>query len=137
MLNQWRLDLKQEQNVDLLHVWIAGQGAAVQTFFSSDPEFACRRCLQTEHAQPLRHWPLRPDAPNDLQAGCGEAAYTPYGPSAPMMASGLAAKHVHDWKLGKQRPLLRTALLDYEQTYTVKPVNPTRVDTCPACAGRA
>lgn len=133
MLNAWRLD---GADYELLHVWIEGNGAAAQTYFSSDPEFGCYRCLQPDHAAAPRYPVLRTDADRTLATGCGEAPFSPYGPAAPMAASALAAHHTSDWASGRPRALLRTIRLDYEDTQDRKPTNPTPSPTCPACAPR-
>jgi len=131
MLNAWRLD---GAPFAMLHVWVEGNGAAVQSYFSSDPEFGCYRCLQPDHAAAPRFPVLRLDADRTMTAGCGEAPFSPYGPAAPMAASALAAQHAADWSSGHPRWLLRTIRLDYAQTQDRKPSNPTRSSACPACA---
>lgn len=131
MLNAWRLD---GGTFDLLHVWVEGNGAAVQTYLSSDDEFGCYRCLQPDHAAAPRFPVLRPDADLTLATGCGDAPFSPYGPAAPLAASALASKHAADWASGHPRHLLRTIRLDYGETQERKPANPTRSPACPACA---
>lgn len=131
MLNAWRLE---GAPFALLHVWVEGNGAAVQSYFSSDPEFGCYRCLQPDHAAAPRFPVLRPDADLTMATGCGEAPFSPYGPAAPMAASALASQHAADWASGHPRWLLRTIRLDYEETQERKPANPTRSSACPACA---
>lgn len=116
----------------LLHTWIEGRGAAVQSYISSDPDFACYRCLDPD-LHSARVTSLRPEAPRELDAGCGESTFTPYGPAAPMMAAALASVHVSDWAAGRARPLLRTRVLDGEVTKFVKDKNPDRSGQCPAC----
>jgi molybdopterin/thiamine biosynthesis adenylyltransferase len=135
MLNAWMLDARKEgaSFPGLLHVWIEGAGAAVQTFVSSDPAFACLRCLQPVHSERGRFSALKEDAPVELRGGCGETPFTPYGPAAPMMAAALAAQHATDWAQGHARPLLRTGRLDWSVTKDVKPANPTVSERCPAC----
>lgn len=135
LLNAWCLEVRGAAQTppDLFHVWIEGQGAAVQSFLSTDPKFACLRCLQPDHGKLPRYPVLRPEAPRDLLGGCGEATFTPYGPAAPMMAAALAARHIADLVTGRPRPLLRVVRLDYEHTYDVRPTNPPKSPACPAC----
>jgi molybdopterin/thiamine biosynthesis adenylyltransferase len=135
MLNAWRLEAVESDEpwADLLHVWICGHGHAVQSYFSSDPEFSCYRCLWPDHADPPRYWPLREGTTIGPVTGCGETSFTPYGVSAPMMAASLVASHAVDWAQGKPRELLRTHRLDEKQTKMVKPTNPPKSPRCPAC----
>lgn len=135
MLNAWMLEAQASGAAfpALLHVWIEGLGAAVQTFIGNDPAFGCLRCLRPEHGERARFSALKDDAAVELSGGCGEALFTPYGPSAPMMASALAAQHVTDWARGRPRPLLRTGRLDWSNTKDIKPANPTASSRCPAC----
>ncbi|QBQ47324.1 MULTISPECIES: ThiF family adenylyltransferase [Brevundimonas] len=130
MLNAWRLE---GTTFHLLHVWIEGNGAAVQSYFSSDPEFGCYRCLQPDLSKEPRYPVLRPEADRTMSTGCGEASFNPYGPAAPMSAAALGIQHALGWAGGRPRPLLRTIRLDYDQTQERKPTNPTRSDACPAC----
>jgi molybdopterin/thiamine biosynthesis adenylyltransferase len=117
----------------VIYTWIEGAGAAVQTFFGGDPEFGCLRCLRPDFSLPSRFSALRDEANVELRGGCGEAFFMPYGPSAPMMAASLAAQHISDWNQGSARPILRTIRLDLGQTREVKPSNPRRAASCPAC----
>jgi hypothetical protein len=137
LLNVWRLDAAAGgASPALLHVWIEGAGAAARTHFSSDPAFGCYRCLQPDLAQPAR-WPaLRPGVPPQVDTGCGEVPFSPYGPAGPMSAAGLAATHVLDWAAGHPRPLMRTHRLNLSDTVERPPTNPSRSPSCPACAGR-
>ncbi len=135
MLNAWMVETLDdgEPFPDLLHVWIEGPGAAVQTFFSSDPGFACLRCLKPDLGEPSRFSALRHEETMQLSGTCGEDRFTPYGPAAPMMAAANAAQHIYDWATANPRPLLRTGRLDWEKTKDVKPTNPTPSRRCPAC----
>ena len=117
----------------VLYTWIEGAGAAVQTFFGSDPEFGCLRCLQPDFSQVGRFSALQDRGDVELKGGCGETFFMPYGPSAPMMAAALASQHIYDWTEGRSRPVLRTIRLDLAHTREVKPSNPRRTDVCPAC----
>jgi hypothetical protein len=137
MINAWRLAQVATGAAapDTLHAWVAGNGAAVQTYMGSDPAFGCFRCLQPDLLLPPRFPVLRPDADIRLATGCGEAPFSPYGPAAPMSAAALAANHAKDWATGAPRPLLRTLRLSYDETVERKPTNPSKSDRCPACHG--
>jgi molybdopterin/thiamine biosynthesis adenylyltransferase len=135
MLNAWMLEARaaDEAFPDVLYVWIEGAGAAVQTYMGSDRAFACLRCLNPDHRERSRFSTLKDVDEAELRGSCGEAPFTPYGPSAPMMAAALAAQHSTDWASGRSRPLLRTGRLDWAKTREVKNTNPTISDRCPAC----
>jgi len=136
LLNAWFLETRDEgvPGRALLHVWVAGNGAAVQSYISSSPEHGCYRCLQPDLLQPPRFAVMRADADQPMATGCGEAPFSPYGPAAPMAAAALAAQHALDWSSGAVKTLLRTVRLSYDETVERKPTNPTRSDQCPACA---
>lgn len=120
----------------LLHIWIEGRGAAVQSFISSEPAFACYRCLQPDLNLPSRVTPLRPEAPREIDGACGESGFTPYGPAAPTMAAALASAHVTDWAIGRARPLLRTLVIDPAVTRQVKDKDVDVSNECPRCASQ-
>ncbi len=137
LLNAWRLEQSASGGASpaLLHVWVEGNGAAVQSYFSSDPNGGCYRCLQPDLLLPPRFPVLRRDADVSVATGCGEAPFSPYGPAAPMAAAALATSHVLDWVRGTPRPLLRTARLSFQDTLERKPANPSKSNRCPACGG--
>lgn len=138
MLNAWMLE-QRRAGIDgpaLLHTWIEGNGAAAQSFYSTDPDFGCYRCLHPDHLKAPRFPVLRAEVVPITATGCGEAVFSPYGPAAPLAAAALAAHHVADWARGAARPLLRTLRLSYAETQERKPTNPTRSADCPACAPR-
>ena len=137
LLNAWCIEgAAAGQGTALLHTWIEGAGAAARTFVSSDPAFGCYRCLQPDLALPERLSALRPGVMAEIETGCGEAPFSPYGPAAPMTAAGLATTHVLDWATGHARPLMRTHRLNLADTVERPPTNPTRSASCPACATR-
>jgi molybdopterin/thiamine biosynthesis adenylyltransferase len=138
LLNSWMIDrdVAGERVPTLLHTWLEGYGAAAISYMSTDREFGCFRCLQPAHDQAPRYRVLRSEAPQEPIGACGETAFTPYGPAAPMMAAALSAQHASDWASGEQRPLLRVSRLDWHNTNMIKPVNPPRSPYCPACARR-
>lgn len=136
LLNAWRIACSTagEHAPALLHTWVVGNGAAVESYFSSDPAFGCYRCLQPNLLAPPRYPVLRPEADVSPSTGCGEDPFALYGPAAPMAAASLAANHAVDWARGAPRHLLRTIRLSYSDTVDRKPTNPTKSDKCPACA---
>ena len=134
LLNDWILTEPGTRRPKLLHVWIEGHGSAVRSFVSSDPDFGCLRCLHPDPEHEPRYRALKSDAPTDLRQGCGGTTYTPYGPSAPILAAGLACRNASELAKGSGRPLLRQIQIDYEATNFLRPINPPRAPSCPACS---
>lgn len=118
----------------VLYGWIAGHGAAAQSFLDMDDEYACYRCLQPDPTRPARFDPLR-EPPAEPVTACGEQPTTPYGPAASTAAASLVAAHVADWSAGKPHHLLRTVRIDWSTTVKRDPKSPGKVADCPACRG--
>lgn len=139
MLNAWRLEAARVGDpwASLLHACVCGHGAAVQSFFSSDSEFACYRCLHPKHDELPRYWPVKPGLAFGPVDSCGDSTFTPHGISAPMMAASLVSAHAVDWAGGNPRKLLRTHVVDEKQANMVKAVNPPKTPRCPACGERS
>jgi molybdopterin/thiamine biosynthesis adenylyltransferase len=136
-LNHWALEQRRvgEAVPALQFVWIAGAGAAAQSFFVIDNRYACYRCLQPDTSKPARFDPLRELSPAPV-AACGDDPSTLYGPAAPAAAASLAAVHASDWASDHPHALLRTARIDWKATVKRDPKSPERVDDCPACGKR-
>lgn len=118
----------------LFHTWIEGHGAAVRSFFNAAPARGCFRCLHSDlESDKGRYWVLKPEAPVDTVQPCGDDAFTPYGPSAPMAASAVLIKHLADWASAKPIKHLITQQLDFDTTRIVKPAMPSKLENCPAC----
>ncbi|KCZ90215.1 HesA/MoeB/ThiF family protein [Hyphomonas jannaschiana] len=133
-LNRHALKQGDGSQPKLFHAWIEGQGAAVRSFLNAAPGLGCFRCLQTDlESGKSRYWVLKPEAVVETVQPCGDDAFIPYGPSAPMAAAALLSAHVTDWASGKPVKHLLTQQLDFEVTRQVKPATPTRLETCPAC----
>lgn len=133
-LNAWHLGRAglEARKPTLLHCWISGAGIAVQSFISTEPGYACYRCLQPDQGCRPRFDPLR-EPPSEPVATCGEQLMTPYGPAAPSAAAALAAQHAVDWARGYPHHLLRTARLDWERSVRRDPSSPGMAANCPAC----
>ena len=133
-LNRWGLDRRAagEAVPALLFVWIAGQGAAAQSFIVHDDVHACYRCLQPDLTKEGRFNPLR-EAPPAPVAACGEQLSTLYGPAAPAAAASLATTHATEWAAGHPQALLRTVRIDWKATVERPPKSPDRAAGCPAC----
>jgi len=133
-LNAWHLGRagREARKPTLLHCWISGAGIAVQSFISTEPGYACFRCLQPDQGSRPRFDPLR-EPPSEPVATCGEQLMTPYGPAAPTAAAALAAQHAVDWARGYPHHLLRTARLDWERSVRRDPSSPGIAASCSAC----
>jgi molybdopterin/thiamine biosynthesis adenylyltransferase len=137
-LNAWAVSRRREDRPcpAMLYGWVAGHGAAAQSFLDFDDVHACYRCLQPDLTKPARFDPLREDAPEPLVA-CGEQPTTPYGPAAAMGAASLVAAHVADWAAGAPHHLLRTLRINWPATVKRDPKSPSKAVDCPACATSA
>lgn len=131
-LNEWAIERRRKdaETPAIQFVWIEGWGAAVQTFFFEDEQFACYHCLGD------RFTALR-EAPPEPVVACGEQNTTPYGPSAPSAAASLAASQLTGWANGNAQPLIRTLRLDWKGTIKRDPTNPKKAKSCTACGGEA
>lgn len=134
MLSEWRMELRRSGPAApaLIHVWLEGQGAAARSFLNEAPEGACYRCLEPVRGDP-NHKALRPEAARELVGTCGDLPFTPYGPSSPMIAAGLAAQQAADWATENREYPLRTLRVDFTNTYESKPTTPGKSPKCPAC----
>jgi molybdopterin/thiamine biosynthesis adenylyltransferase len=134
-LNHWALERTRGVRYvpTIIHGWVAGHGAAAQSFLSTDADFACYRCLQPDHGERPRFDPLR-DLVEEPVGACGAIASLPYGPQAPVQAAALVAEHAAHWARGKSRPLLRTIRVDWDATVKRDPVSPKASPKCPACS---
>lgn len=139
-LNGWALGRRAagEAHPAILFAWIAGAGAAVQTFMmiaAATENHACYRCLQPDLRELARFDPLR-ESPAEPVQPCGGHAYTPYGPAASGMAASLGAAHASDWAENRPHPLMRTVRIDWAATVRRDPKSPERAKNCPACGGQ-
>lgn len=134
-LNAWALQRRAAEQPcpALLYSWIAGHGAAAQSFLSVDEKHACLRCLQPDLSKPGRFDPLKEPVAEPV-AACGTQPVSRYGPAASMAAASLAASHAEDWGLGRPHHLLRTVRIDWEASVRRDPKSPDRSPACPACA---
>jgi hypothetical protein len=130
-LNDLRLNY--HANVPVLHVWIRGNGEAVQAFWADSQSEACYRCLLVPDSQNHRkqRFRLLKHAVERRTDGC--RAYTPYAVSAPMEAAALATDMVCDWLNGNPSPRFRTRSRENADVFQVKNQNPSKMLGCPAC----
>ena len=119
----------------VLHVWIVGNGDAVQALWAQGREYACYRCallLPTTDGSRKPRFPTLEALPERQLDGC--RAFTPYAVGAPMAAAALALEMVADWlSSGSPRPRFRTRQAAHSRARQVKSQDPTRLEECPAC----
>lgn len=129
------LHMRQAQDVPMVHVWILGNGEAVQALWVGGSKFACYRCLRIlgpdgvlrDRFEVLKTETVR------RQIGCH--AFTPYAVSSPLHAAGLATAMISDWlKRSEPSPRFRTIAADGAEARVVKNKNVLRLEGCPACS---
>ena len=120
---------------DALYVRLFGNGAAAQALFvRGTGGGACFKCLRPAAGQRSPFNPMKPDVePTFAPAGCGEGAFQPFGPAAPVIAAGLASAMTMDWAAGYVEPALRTLRVDAGVTEHLPDCSPGAVEECPAC----
>ncbi|MDP3522515.1 MAG: ThiF family adenylyltransferase [Hydrogenophaga sp.] len=117
----------------ILHVWIRGNGEAVQALWADKGGDACYRCLLVPNAQVHRQERIKllKTAPERRMDGC--RAFTPYAVSAPMHAAALVADMICDWLQGDPSPRFRTRAREKAEVFEVKNQNLPKMKGCPAC----
>lgn len=130
------LRLKRGTKTPMLHVWIRGNGEAVQALWADTQGGACYRCLLVPdtHVHRKERFSLLKSDPLRRTDGC--RAYTPYAVSAPMHAAALATDMICSWLQGDPSPRFRTRSQENADVFKVKNQNPTRMEGCPACGRR-
>ncbi len=133
MLNNRRLGFRPIV-APLLHVWIKGNGEAVQSLWTDETKYGCFRCLRFSDTKRYREdrFRLLKTEPARKQLGCH--AFTPYAVSAPLHAASLAIDAVIDWMKGDPSPRFRTRQIENADINQVKNQDITRLNGCPACA---
>ena len=128
------LRLQRRTRTPILHVWIRGNGEAVQALWTDAQGGACYRCLLVPDARVHRKERFALLKTQSLRRTDGCRAYTPYAVSAPMHAAALATDMVCAWLQGDPSPRFRTRSQENADVFTVKNQNLTRIASCPACA---
>jgi molybdopterin/thiamine biosynthesis adenylyltransferase len=127
------LRLERNLAMPVLHVWIKGNGEAVQALWADKKGGGCYRCLL--EPDPLQHrkarFKLLKSTPTRRSDGC--RAYTPYAVSAPMHAAALATDMICAWLEGDPSPRFRTRSVETADVFGVKNQNLSRIKGCPAC----
>ncbi|WP_169801060.1 HesA/MoeB/ThiF family protein, partial [Novosphingobium naphthalenivorans] len=122
----------------ILHSWICGNGAAVQSFTNLKGDDFCFRCMRPDPSKPSRYTALNPKTEAVIEeATCGDGAYFPYSVAAPSMAAGLTLEMALGVINGKPGSRLRTIVLDHKRGIERKPTTPTAHKDCPSCKARA
>jgi len=130
-LNGLRLSL--ERGPPILHVWIRGNGDAVQALWVDERKYGCYRCLIVPdrlHHRRERFRLLKQDTQRRTD-GC--RSYTPYAVSASMYAGALAAEMVGAWLQGSPSPRFRTHAIRPAVVHTVANQDMEKMKGCPAC----
>lgn len=127
------LSLSRNSRVPILHVWIRGNGEAVQALWNEKNGDACYRCLLVPDAKQHRkeRHPLLKKDPERRTMGC--RAFTPYAVSAPMQAAALVTDMVCAWLQGDPSPTFRTRSVETADVFTLKNQNLSKIKGCPAC----
>jgi len=128
------LRIQRNLALPVLHVWIKGNGDAVQALWTDNKGGGCFRCLL--EPDPLHHrkdrFKLLKTIPARRSDGC--RAYTPYAVSAPLHAAALATDLVCAWLEGDPSPRFRTRSIETADVFGVKNQNISKIEGCPACA---
>ena len=127
------LRLEGKNGVPILHVWVRGNGEAVQALWADSRGDACYRCLVVPdpHAHRRERMKLLKTPPDRRMDGC--RAFTPYAVSAPMHAAALATDMVCDWMQGDPSPRFRTRVRENADVFEVKNQDLSKMKGCPAC----
>lgn len=127
------LRLQGNHSVPVLHVWVSGNGEAVQALWADKAGDACYRCLvlPDQHTHRLERIKLRKVDPDRRMDGC--RAFTPYAVSAPMHAAALATDMICDWLQGDPSPRFRTRPRENVDLFKVRNQNLPKIKGCPAC----
>ncbi|MBD8204786.1 ThiF family adenylyltransferase [Pseudomonas viridiflava] len=127
------LRLQRKSHVPILHVWIRGNGEAVQALWTDDKGGGCYRCLLVPGANAHRQGRYRLLNNSSVRRTDGCRAYTPYAVSAPLHAAALATEMVCDWLQGSPAPRFRTQATANADVSKVKNQNLSKIKGCPAC----
>jgi len=117
----------------LLHVWIAGNGEAVQALIVDHRKGGCYRCMWVDDLKSgmKDRMPLLKERPTTRFVGCQSVTMFPV--SAAMAAAALASDIVIDWLAGNPSPRFRTRARENADVFRVKNQDLTKLKACPAC----
>jgi len=116
-----------------LHVWVAGNGEAVQALFVDSTKVGCYRCMWVDGSDKgmKDRIPLLKNIPTTRFLGCQSVTLFPV--SAAMAAAALATDIVIDWLSGNPSPRFRTRARENAEVFGVKNQDLTKLKGCPAC----
>jgi molybdopterin/thiamine biosynthesis adenylyltransferase len=119
----------------ILHLWIVGNGDAVQALWAQNRTHACYRCCllqSTADGQRVDRFPILEKVPERRLIGC--KAFTPYAVGAPMAAAALGLEVIADWLANRDAsPRFRTRLTARTKARRVRPQDVERNPRCPVC----
>lgn len=127
------LRLQRKSPIPILHVWIRGNGEAVQALWTDDKGGGCYRCLLVPRTDAHRQERYRLLINPSVRRTDGCRAYTPYAVSAPLHAAALATELVCDWLQGSPAPRFRTRATANADVFNLKNQNLSKIKGCPAC----
>lgn len=127
------LRLKRRSHIPVLHVWIRGNGEAVQALWTDNKGGGCYRCLLAPNDTVHRGERYRVLKNPSIRRTDGCRAYTPYAVAAPLHAAALATEMVCDWLQGSPRPYFRNRATANAEVYKLKNKNLSKIKGCPAC----
>jgi hypothetical protein len=132
-VNAIHCEREKTRAVPVLHVWVVGNGDAVQGLWVDDSRHGCYRCLRLPLGERYRQerFPVANKEPERRRLGCGD--YLPYAVSAPMNAAALATEFVVDWLKGNPRPRFRLQTREGADVRKHKNQDIERLKDCPAC----
>jgi hypothetical protein len=114
------LSVTTDPHIPILHVWIRGNGEAVQALWTDDKGGGCYRCLLVPSANAHRQERYRVLKNPSVRRTDGCRAYTPYAVSAPLHAAALATEMVCDWLQGSPTPCFRTRATANADVFSLK-----------------
>jgi molybdopterin/thiamine biosynthesis adenylyltransferase len=118
----------------LLHVWVAGNGEAVQALLVDGKKGGCYRCMWVDDPDKgmVDRIPLLKKRPATRFVGCQSVTLFPV--SAAMSAAALASDMIIDWVAGNPSPRFRTRTRENADTFRVKNQDLAKRERCPACS---
>lgn len=117
----------------VLHIWVLGNGEAVQGLWVDSKKYGCYRCLRLPRGAQYRQerFPVLTHETERRRMGCSE--YRPYAVSAPMNAAAMTTEFVVDWLQGNPSPRFRTEVREGADARRQKNQDFDKIKDCPAC----
>lgn len=132
-LNQ-RYQVGEIPNATLLHVWIRGNGEAVQGILvNRKDEYACRTCLQETGSYFIDDFDALPGGQATTGINACQA-FTPFSVGASMFAAALATDMLLEWANGTSSPRFRTRYTESWQGRKLLSCDAARRPDCSLCS---